>query len=330
MLTLLHFALCMGLAASAWGAGFAGELRSCNAALRAGKPAEALEGLRALQVERPDSPWVLYALGAAQHQLGRGHAVAQENTQAVEAFEAAARYFGKAAESDLPELRRAALFNGANAVVQAGMTQKAGDNRAGAIERLESAIGRYEALLREYPVFAPGLQNLDAVRYRLKQWLREAPQQEPPPEGNEDRESRNQESSSADGQEQDDKRAEPDSRGQEQADASQEPEAEAAQEEASDKQEAPQQPRNEQQAEQQAGSGNSGENESLRAAEADESPARREDGQPRASKLPRNGPQRLDRASIEALLESLEEVDRDVQRERHSGPRDTRVPREWW
>lgn len=331
MRALVWLTLFVTLAEAAWGAGFAAELRSCNAALRGGSPAEALEGLRALQIERPDSPWVLYALGAAQHQLGRGHAVAQEMDPALEAFAAAARYFGLAAESDLPELRQAALFNRANAAAQAGLTEERANERGAAIERLGEAIGHYEELLREFPSFAPGLHNLDAVRYRRKLLLRASQQQDPPPRGQEERgNGGNAQPSKQQGK---DERADQKAGQQESADAPRrdaQPEGSMPQPQSERE---GQQRKEEQAAKRDQPPENGEEGEALRAAqmpEVSEQSEQREKELPRASKLPRNGPQRLDRASIAALLESLEDVDREVQRERLSGPRDTRVPREWW
>jgi Ca-activated chloride channel family protein len=116
-------------------------------AFAAGRDAEALQAFLRARVQSPDSPELLFDLGAASYRLGR--------------FGRARELFARAAaEAGSPALRAKALYNQGNAASREGDA--------------EAALALYEAALAVDPNDADSRANRD--------WLRERPRAEKPRE----------------------------------------------------------------------------------------------------------------------------------------------------
>jgi hypothetical protein len=270
---------------------------------------------------------VQYALGIAHFDLAQQHRNAQKQSEAQDAFEAAHRYFGRAARSEQGVLQRAALYNGANALAFAGFVAAA-HNPAHAIERLESAIETYERLLAAAPEHAAAAQNLNHVRYKLKLMLRK--HQDEQKDGNPGKDN-------AGSGNKDQKSGSAKSNGEDQG------ERQRQDEESSQRRSGTGEPKGEKTLggdQEEKVPGNETDPQKIDNRKSPENETR-DERTPQSSPLStlhvareqevRGGAsERLDHKSVEALLQSLEEVDRLEQRRRFSGPRQTQVPREWW
>lgn len=128
----------------------AGALEDAQALLTEGQPAQAVDALTRLQVERPDDPAVVWSLGQALFQDGR--------------YDDAARVFSDLADR-APDTEHAL-----------GSRYNAGLSHYGA-GRLEDAVADWDRVLEQDPDNVAAQQNAEAVRQELARRL-----QEPPPE----------------------------------------------------------------------------------------------------------------------------------------------------
>lgn len=289
---------------------FRSELIRGNALVRSGDVEEALGVYRNLQVERPESDQLYYAFGCAHFEAAEQHAGMKRLEDALTAYGEARESFERARLSSAPELRRNAAFNAANCVAKQALSLAETAEYEPTLEKFKESITGYEELLREYPDLSGARINLDHMRYRLKKMLQNPP---PPQQAEEDQQKAGQESSDKEG-----KPEEESSESKNGEDNQQKPQedAEGEQEEQSeDRQEnrAPQAESPENQGAEDQNVLEEGELTDLGDADGEESPS-----------------QSLDRRSIQAILDSLEEIDQREQKELRRGPVTEHPRKEWW
>jgi len=279
-----------------------------NALLRSGDVERATDAYRELQVEEPESRALYYAMGCAHYESALESLGLKDAPSAKQAFSEAQSAFEQALAADDPEMRKNAAFNEANCrAQQALLTVGAGDGES-TINAFEYAIAKYEDCLKRYPDHKGLQQNLDHMRYRLKKLL----QNPPPPQQQNDQDQQQQEQ-----QEQKDD--------QQQQQGKQEGQNQQEQQEESEERE--QQPQEQEERQDENGRSSDEQQESDQQPESGASEAAQDED---SDSTETQEPQSLDRQSVEAILDSIEERDQREQRQIRSGPRDTRLRTEWW
>ena len=177
---LFYFMLFAALLPGMASAGLKDRLTAVQEYLDAGKGDKAVELLRELQTDYPDSPLVAYSMGMAQYKraaqqldLGAADEAAAAYGEARSAFESAV------AKAKEPALAREAAFALSNAIARRAMAIPAQEKRAEAIGAFKEAVNSYESLLEKYPDMASARKNLDNVQYQLKQLLQQPESKSP-------------------------------------------------------------------------------------------------------------------------------------------------------
>jgi len=162
-------------------ASYAARLHEAQTLLEKGDAAAAIERYRELQVDFPTDEAVLYGLGCAHYRhaeqiasLPPGQATPPEAV-----FQAAITAFESLSSAQNPRIQENAIFNRANCLAQMGRAA-AKDPSAiqKAVSSLRMAIAAYEDLANRFPNNADVQQNLDHVRYLLKQLLQQTQKKE--------------------------------------------------------------------------------------------------------------------------------------------------------
>lgn len=286
---------------------FNSRLARGQALLNTGDIDEAITIFRDLQVDEPDSEVLQYDLGCAHY--AKALKAARENApgDAVDALAEAAAAFETASMTPDNSLRKNAQYNRCTALGQAAKQTVSGTDREATMTAFESAIGAYEDYLRRYPDHADAQTNLNHLRYELKKYL----QQTPPPQENDsqggegDNESDQQDqqqNQQQDGQSsQDDQQQQQEQQGQ--SDESQDGE----QQEQEEQQGQDSEDEGEQQQEQQSMTG-------------EEEP----EGESQQQEIEQNS------QNIEALLDSLQAMDEQQQKEMRQQPSRKGIDNKWW
>ena len=296
---------------------FNDRLRHGNALLRSGDAEGAIALYRELQVENPASEILNFALGCAQYEAAEQHLDVKNDAEAEAALLAARDAFDRAQVGDDPALRRDAAYNRANAVARLAMLHDDAEDFAQTVQRYEESIKTYEEVLRRYPELDGARQNLDHMRYRLKKMLQNPP---PPPESDQSQQQDQQEESEQ--QEQSEQSDQQDQQQQQQDESESQDESEQQeQSEQSEQQDPQEQEQRQDPLEEQEQSDPSEQPDQAEQAMQPQS-EQQIDGAPREPEM--------DRASVEAILRSLEEMDEREQKQMRSGPPDTRLREEWW
>lgn len=298
------------------GATFNERLRAANEKLRSGDTDGALAAYRDLQVDQPESEMLYYGMGCAQYDAAEQHIKQEHAEDATAALEAARDAFAKASTAQDDGLRTNAAYNEANAVAQLALQQAASQDYEAAISSLEDSVAQYEAFLERHPDHAGARQNLDHVRYQLKQMLQNPP---PPPEEQEQQQQQEQQDQQNQEEQQDQQQAQ-EQQGQQGSEEQQDEQQEKQEDEQQQEQEGDQEEKEAQQDEQQQGQ------EEQESSASGQEQEEQQEGAP-AEEAPE---EELDRQSVEAILRSLEEQDQAEQRQMRSGPPDTRLRQEWW
>ena len=308
-----------GLAASmavliccaAWAESFTDRLEKAHGLLREGKPDEAMSVYRDLQTDEPESDVLYYSIGCAEYEKGRADAEAGATEGAIESLKEAADSFQRVAISPNAAIRRGARYNLANSKAQLAK-QAAGAGQSDAAGKgFEEAIRAYDECLRLYPDNENARNNRDHVRYLLKKMLQNppAPQEQSKDEQNQKQDGQNQ-SGSQDQQNKDE--AVPPKQDQQQGEKKQD------QQRSEDEQKHGRQSPEETQAQQQQDQSSRPGQEQALTSEAlppDEAGNAKEGD--------------MDKRNLEAILQSLEELD---QRELYDtkARRPGTVRGEWW
>lgn len=255
------------------------KLEKGHTALRGGDTNTALEAYRDLQVDDPESELLYYNIGRAHYKEGEAEAELESPEGAVEAFNLAKASFEKVLTSSDEEIRTSAGFNYANCIAQmAKQSVSLGDHEK-TIAAFEESVGSYEEFLRRHPDHEGAKNNLDHMRYYLKNLM----QNPPPPQDQQQQQQQDQEKNKEDQKDQEQEKKE-----EEKQDGENEGEQEPQQGE-----------QQQQQMEQQEGNGE-------------------------------EEPEEQDRQNIEAILQSLEDIDNQEQKKTRNQRRDVGMRRNWW
>ena len=162
-------------------------LREAGPLLERGEADAALGVLKEAQIDDPNAPELRFGIACAQYVKGEGLLNSGAPEEAAAAFQEARALFSSLAREDREEIAREATFNGANVLARQALARADGDDYPAAVAALREAVTAFEAGLERFPEH-PGIrQNLDHLRYRLKELLQnpppkqEQPEQEPPP-----------------------------------------------------------------------------------------------------------------------------------------------------
>jgi hypothetical protein len=290
---------------AAWGDSFVQRLKQANGLLRSGEVDRAMSIYDELQVENPESPLIEYNKGCAQYERALQKAKTQEIPPEQDPFAEAMSSFEDVLAQGDERLKTDAAYNRANCIAQsAKLSRVTGDMKA-INEAYQSAIRAYEELLRTAPEHSQARHNLDHMRHELKT-LQQAPPP-PPQQGqgeNEKQEEQEQPNSDQDRQNAPQEQGEQDQNQEQNLEPNSEPEQQ-------DKDKQPQPSSQPQQS-------------SPESSEPDE--LNRTDVEPQQG----DSLEKPDRKTLEALLQSLDERDKQEQREKRRAPQSTRLRGEWW
>jgi Ca-activated chloride channel homolog len=278
--------------AAAWADAFNDEVRRGNALLRIGDPGAASAVYRDLQIEEPESDLLYYGMACADYETAMTKFAEQANDEAVEALNRAKDGFERASISTDGEIRTGARYNLANCLAQeAKQLAGAGDHQA-TVDAFKASVDAYEQFLESHPDHEGARQNLEHMRYLLKKML-----QNPPQEQEQDQQGENEDQSEdqQDGEDQQNQEGPQD----EQKEQPQEQSEQEQQDQGEDEQQ--QQP----------------ESSAQDQAEQNEQPEDQQSQEPQ------------DRQSVEAILQSLEDMDKREQKDTRR-PQSVEVGREWW
>ena len=303
MLTFLLLACAAGAASAD---AFHDRLKAANDRLRDGDPDAALTEYRDLQVDDPQSDEVHYGMGCAHYdaamRLLENHAAEDAGAALKEAHAA----FSEATDSPDAELRASAIYNQANCIAQQAIQAATTGDAKQAEKAFRESIDEYETILRRNPEHAGARQNLDHMRYLLKKML----QNPPPPQDNQEQEKNQKDQSQQD--ENNQQKSQDNTEDQQESGENQDEQKPDQQEERDPQSGQQEQPEEGSQEQQPSQTDPDQQNEQARAQQGEQEP------------------QPLDRQSVEAILDSLEEIDHQEQQQVRTGPIDNRLRRDWW
>ena len=299
--------------------------------LRAGDVDAAVDVFRDLQTEAPDSDLIKYSLAATKYRQALKDL---ENNLAEEAVtqlqEARADMHNLAASPD-PFVSQNAAFIAANCDAQLAKQMAAAGDQKKTLDAFRGAIEGYEEVLRQAPEHAGARQNREHMRYLLKRMLQNPPPEQPQQgEGEDeqqeqqegDQEQQSQQQQPGDQSEQQDEQKQ-DQQQQQQGDnqEQQQPEeGEEQQEPAPEEQESEDEGQQEQQPEP----------EEVRE-ELQEQTGAAGDQQDMQGEPIEETQESLNRQNIEAILQSLEELARDEQKNLRRAKRPPHIrDGKWW
>ncbi len=158
---------------------FRTRLEQAHGELRSGDVDGALAAYRDLQTDEPESKLLYYSMGCARYARAMQEAGLEAAEDALASFEEAKVSFEKAVSAANPELRRKARYNLANCTAQIAKESVAALKYDESVGAFKESVRQYEDFLRLYPDHAGARNNLDHMRYLLKKMLQNPP---PPPE----------------------------------------------------------------------------------------------------------------------------------------------------
>ena len=276
-------------------------LEQGHAALSAGDAERAIGVYRDLQTDDPESDVLYYSIGRAQYEQGVQNAELGAPEDAIAAFEEAANTFEMVATASDPELRKRAAYNHANSIAQIAEQSAAAQQHDETVAAFEQSVGEYEEFLRKHPDHTEARNNLDHMRFLLKSMLQNPP---PPQEQQQDQEGEDGEGEDGDKSEEGQKKEGGDQQDGEDGEQEQQQGDESQEEQDGDDE----QDGGEQESEQQEGAQSEEQGEGEPTGEGEE----------------------IDRQNVEALLESLEDIDEREQRETKNVRRDIQMRKDWW
>lgn len=287
---------------------FNARLEKGHALLHSGDVEGALAQYHDLQTENPESEVLYYNIGRAQYEQGLQRVEAKTARDAVLSFEDAKTSFEKVLLARDPEIRKDAAYNHANCVAQIAKASASAQDYQKTLDSFKQSIAEYEQFLREHPGHEGARGNLDHMRYLLKSMM----QNPPPPQQSQDQQQqqgneRKDDQNKQQGQEQ---------QGQEKQQAG-DPNKQEQQKEGQEKKD------QEKQAQEQKDQ----QREKKQMAEAQKDASK--DQQDHQQKSIEDG-QKDAQSNVEAILQSLEDVDKREQRETKNVRTDVRISAEWW
>ena len=177
---LLVCLLCVGVFVCSWSQAAAvpaDAIRAAQQRMETDAPAEALDALRELLVDYPESPEIRFSMGCAWLLLGDQHARSGNIPDAQEAYGEARAIYDTLAGHEHAIIAREAIFNRANVLLREADIIEQADDYQQTVSAWRRAVDAYEYGLAKYPDHADMQTNHAHARWRLKQLL-----QNPPPE----------------------------------------------------------------------------------------------------------------------------------------------------
>ena len=292
------------------GGSFRERLDRANALLKKGDTEGALGQYRDLQTDDPESPLLYYNIGCAAYQRGMQEIELKAAQDAVASFSQAKTSFEKARLASDPELRTNAGFNHANTFAREAEQAAAAGKYEESIKAFQGTVQAYEDFLKEHPTHQGAKKNLDYVRYRLKSMMQNPP---PPPKDDKNQQKQDQEQKQ-DQQKQDKKEGEQ----QEKKDNESQKSPEQQQQDKQEKKEGEQsEPKENKQEEKQQ--------------QAKQEDASQKDAQEQATQQEQAKDGAKDEhQNVEAILQSLEDVDKREQKEVRNQRTGVGIRKEWW
>ncbi len=153
-------------------------LRAGQDLLEQGDAAKALEHFQELQVDYPDVGEVRFGLGCAWYMKAEQQLETGAVPEALASYAEARTAFDALLSNDNALVAREAAFNRANCLAREAAAVNPSEYEE-AKAALRRAVEAYETGLERYPDHAGMKQNLEHLRFLLKQLLQNPPEQEP-------------------------------------------------------------------------------------------------------------------------------------------------------
>jgi hypothetical protein len=307
---------------------FYDRLAEGNAKLEARDAEAALTIYRDLQVERPESDVLYYQIACALYEDAMSKTSSPAVDEAAEEFVEAIQTFDKVATSSNDAVRVNARYNRANTVSQmAKLTQKSGDPEA-TFAAYREAIKAYEDFLRVHPAHKAARHNLDHMRYELKKMLQNPPQKQQQPQNEQQQNTHEQQGE--DGSQQQDpsqssRQDEQETNEQNQKRNDQENQGDNEKQQREDQDNTQTEQDNEQAEDQQKV-----EEQNQQKAQAAQQQSQEEKELSLSENAEQGDEQIPDRQTIEAILQSLEDMDNREQQEYRNPRLNEQFSPEWW
>lgn len=325
------FILVAGLSVAihaAFAQSYSQRLRDANAHLQAGEPEEALTLYTDLKIDDPESDLIAHNMGLAKMRYADELRERGATGDAIQSLEEAAGHFEHAMDLGNEEVIESAEFAKANASFKSAEAHKDQSAFQNALEGYKQAISEYENVLRHDPTHAGARQNRNLAKLRLKELMRDTPPEQ------------QQQEQEQSGEGQDDNKQDFQSQNEQEKGEQGEGDAGAGGESTEqDRQQndAPGDGMDENQQQQGEEGNNSAEPEDgsrqpdldeFREANDTQDTGKQSQSQPQDE--PSDSPAPPSQQSIEALLQSLEQMDNRLQHDaRRSHERSPRI-RSWW
>jgi tetratricopeptide (TPR) repeat protein len=149
-------------------------LQDASQLLADGDAPGAIASYREIQVEYPDSEEAKFGIGCSQYVQGAGQSATGALEEAATSFQAAEEVFRRLSTAQDSRIREGAVYNRANTVAQKAKMIPPQEQYKEAVAALGEAVSAYEEVLRDFPEHKGAGQNLDHVRYQLKQLQRKS------------------------------------------------------------------------------------------------------------------------------------------------------------
>lgn len=285
-------------------------IQQANGLLKSGEVDKALDSYHELQLDHPDSPVLNYNVGCAEYEKGIKAVQSDEKSADKASFSRAVDQFNRAMQSDDPKVRNSAAYNRATALAQTAKHLGKDNPASDRLKAFQDAIRAYEDVLKTEPDNEGAKQNIDHLRYAMKLATL------PPPPQQEGQQSKQQEN-----QGDDKNQPNPDSNQQNTEQNEQKPDSQPQQQDEQNQQQDPNTSSQQNQGQERQDRSDAGQDQSQAANQSEEE----EDRQQSAGTPP------PDRQTVEALLQNLDDQDKQFQKELNKGERTTRVRASgWW
>lgn len=152
-------------------------IREAQQLMEQGAVQEALDALKELQVDYPESPEVRFGIGCAWFMLAEAATTAGNVEEAKKAYQESRTAFDALLHEENTFIAREAMYNRSNCTLREAATIDATQQYADAVAALRRAVEAYETGVEQYPDHEGMRANLAHARFQLKQLL-----QNPPPE----------------------------------------------------------------------------------------------------------------------------------------------------
>ena len=166
------------ISAPAFADSFADRMREANTLLGNGDFEGAMAIYQDLKIDDPESERIAHNMGLAKFRYATGLLESNNPKDALTALEEATGLFDKSMETGIDEIIETSEFAAANTTLKTADAHKAMNAYQQAIESYQLAISQYEDILRRDSGHAGAKQNRALARLRLKELMRDTPPEE--------------------------------------------------------------------------------------------------------------------------------------------------------